>query len=61
MRPACRKGPGASGLDEIGVYLQQATVADDVESRFTSLYDHLCAEVGKVSPGEIVEHMVKSV
>ena len=38
-------------LDEIGVYLQQSTVADDAESRFTSLYDYLSAEVSKVPPG----------
>lgn len=38
-------------LDEIGVYLQNATVADDPESKFTSLYDYLSAEVVKVPPG----------
>ena len=38
-------------LDEIGVYLEQATVADDIESRHTTLYDYLSDEVGKVPPG----------
>ncbi|MBQ9002018.1 MAG: FGGY-family carbohydrate kinase [Eggerthellaceae bacterium] len=38
-------------LDEVGVYLGQATVADDVESTYTSLYDYLSDEVGKVPPG----------
>ncbi len=38
-------------LDEIGVYLNGAKVTDDYESRFTSLYDYLSAEVEKVPPG----------
>lgn len=38
-------------LDEIGIYLQQSTVADDIESRFKSLYDYLSFEVSKVPPG----------
>ncbi|MBE6472299.1 MAG: carbohydrate kinase [Coriobacteriaceae bacterium] len=38
-------------LDEVGVYLEQATVADDVESTYTSLYDYLSDEVDKVPPG----------
>jgi xylulokinase len=38
-------------LDEVGVYLQTATVADDIESTYTSLYDYLSAEVDKVPPG----------
>ncbi|MBE6466444.1 FGGY-family carbohydrate kinase [Denitrobacterium detoxificans] len=38
-------------LDEIGVFLEEATVADDVESKYTSLYDYLSAEVSKVPPG----------
>ena len=38
-------------LDEIGVYLEQATVADDLESRYASLYDYLSDEVSKAPPG----------
>ena len=38
-------------LDEIGVYLSNATVADDIESKYTSLYDYLSEEVSKVPPG----------
>ena len=38
-------------LDEIGVYLSQAKVTDDIESKFTSLYDYLSSEVSKVPPG----------
>ncbi len=38
-------------LDEIGIFLEKETVRDDVESRFTSLYDYLSAEVSKVPPG----------
>lgn len=38
-------------LDEIGVYLQKATIADDVEGRYTSLYNYLSDEVSKVPPG----------
>ena len=33
------------------MYLEQATVADDVESMYTNLYDYLSDEVGKVPPG----------
>ncbi len=35
-------------LDEVGVYLQKTTVADDLESTYTSLYDYLSAEISKV-------------
>lgn len=38
-------------LDEVGVYLQNATVADDIESHLTNLYDYLSQEVSKVPPG----------
>ena len=38
-------------LDEIGVYLSNSTVADDIESKYTSLYDYLSEEVSKVPPG----------
>ncbi|ETP71542.1 xylulokinase [Lachnospiraceae bacterium JC7] len=38
-------------LDEVGVYLNQTKVTDDVESRFTSLYDYLSEEISKVPPG----------
>ena len=38
-------------LDEIGVYLNDAKVTDDYESRFTSLYDYMSSEVEKVPPG----------
>ena len=38
-------------MDDIGVYPQNATVADDPVSEFTSLYDYLSAEVDKVEPG----------
>lgn len=38
-------------LDEIGVYLDKIEVADDVEGTYTSLYDYLSSEVGKVPPG----------
>ncbi|MBQ3417151.1 MAG: FGGY-family carbohydrate kinase [Ruminococcus sp.] len=38
-------------LDEIGVYLSDTTVADDIESKHISLYDYLSKEVGKVPPG----------
>jgi len=38
-------------LDEVGVYLDQVTVADDAESVYTNLYDYLSDEVGKVPPG----------
>lgn len=38
-------------LDEIGVYLNNTTVTDDIKSRYTSLYDYLSEEVDKVPPG----------
>ena len=38
-------------LDEIGVYLSNVTVADDIESKYISLYDYLSEEVSKVPPG----------
>ena len=38
-------------LDEVGVYLDHTTVADDLESKFKSLYDYLSEEVNKVPPG----------
>ena len=38
-------------LDEIGVYPNNATVADNTESKYTSLYDYLSEEAGKVPPG----------
>ena len=38
-------------LDEIGVYLNNAKVTDDYESRFTSLYDYVSSQVEKVPPG----------
>ena len=38
-------------LDEIGVYLSNITVADDIESKYISLYDYLSEEVSKVPPG----------
>ena len=38
-------------LDEIGVYLNKVTVADDIESKYTSLYDYLSEEVIKSPPG----------
>ena len=38
-------------LDEVGVYLEQVTVADDVESAYTNLYDYLSDAVDKVPPG----------
>lgn len=38
-------------LDEIGVYLSNSTVADDIESQYISLYDYLSEEVEKVPPG----------
>ncbi len=37
-------------LDEIGIYLEKATVTD-VESKYLSLYDYLSEEVSKVPPG----------
>ena len=38
-------------LDEVGLYLEQKNVTDDVESKYTSLYDYLSDEVSKVPPG----------
>ena len=38
-------------LDEVGVYLNQTKITDNVESRFKSLYDYLSEEVEKVPPG----------
>ena len=38
-------------LDEIGVYLNNAKVTDDYESKFTSLYDYVSSQVEKVPPG----------
>jgi len=38
-------------LDEMGVYLEQTTVADDYESTYMSLYDYLSSEVSKVPAG----------
>ena len=38
-------------LDEVGVYLDQSKITDDVESKYTSLYDYLSEEVSKVPPG----------
>ena len=37
-------------LDEVGVYLEHAQVTDH-ESKYTSLYDYLSAEVSNVPPG----------
>ena len=38
-------------LDEVGVYLESKKVTDDIESKYTSLYDYLSDEVSKVPPG----------
>ena len=38
-------------LDEVGVYLDQTKITDDVESKYTSLYDYLSEEISKVPPG----------
>lgn len=38
-------------LDEVGIYLNNAKVTDDVEGKYTSLYDYLSDEVSKVPPG----------
>ena len=38
-------------LDEVGVYLQTATVADDFENTYAGIYDYLSSEVSKVPPG----------
>ena len=38
-------------LDEVGVYLDKTKITDDVESKYTSLYDYLSEEISKVPPG----------
>ncbi|WP_026666199.1 xylulokinase [Butyrivibrio sp. FC2001] len=38
-------------LDEVGVYLDQAKITDDVESKYISLYDYLSEVVSQVPPG----------
>lgn len=38
-------------LDEVGVYLNQAKITDDVESKYKSIYEFLSEEVDKVPPG----------
>jgi xylulokinase len=38
-------------LDEVGIYLNQKKITDDLESKYTSLYDYLSDEVSKVPPG----------
>ena len=38
-------------LDEVGVYLGDAKVTDDIEHKYVSLYDYLSEEVSKVPPG----------
>ena len=38
-------------LDEIGIYLNQYKITDDIESRYTSLYDYLSSVISKVPPG----------
>ncbi len=38
-------------LDEIGVFLSSATVTDDIESKYKSLYDYLSKEIEKSPPG----------
>ena len=38
-------------LDEVGIYREQNKVTDDVESKYTSLYEYLSDEVSKVPPG----------
>ena len=38
-------------LDEIGIYLSNTTVTDDIESKYTSLYDYLSVEISKIPPG----------
>lgn len=37
-------------LDEIGIYLKKAHVAEGMESRYTSLYDYLSEVVKKAPP-----------
>jgi len=38
-------------LDEIGIYLQRANVAEGMEARYTSLYDYLSEVIRKAPPG----------
>lgn len=38
-------------LDEIGIYLEKKHVAEEYESRYTSLYEYLTETVGKVAAG----------
>lgn len=38
-------------LDEVGIYLNQKKITDDLESKYTSLYDYMSEEVSKVPPG----------
>jgi len=38
-------------LDEVGIYLNQLKVIDDIESKYKSLYDFLSDEIRKVPPG----------
>ena len=38
-------------LDEVGVYLDQMKITDDIESKYKSLYEYLSDEVSKVPPG----------
>ena len=38
-------------LDEVGIYLDQKKITDDIESKYTSLYDYLSEEVDMVPPG----------
>lgn len=38
-------------LDEVGIYLNQAKVTDDIESQYKSLYEYLSSEISKVPPG----------
>ena len=38
-------------LDEVGIYLNQKKITDDLERKYTSLYDYLSEEVSKVPPG----------
>lgn len=38
-------------LDEVGIYIDNVKVTDEIESKYTSLYDYLSEEVSKVPPG----------
>ena len=38
-------------LDEVGIYLDNATIADDIESKKMSLYEFLSEEISMVPPG----------